>query len=116
MSKHFHKTVNGVEINITHSDNGEQMAVNIYADNVAVYYVEDLEDFSMFVDYHAGYEEQTYTVSEHFAGECGILFYETLSECLGEFIGRTVNRVLYRYEWEQLTKDVCKVIAVINPR
>ena len=116
MSKHYHHTVNGVEIHIIHSDNDEEMAVNIFANNVEVYYVEDLENFDLVIDYHAGYEEVAYTVSEHFAGECGILWYETLSECLGEFIGRTVNRVCYHYEWEKLTKDICKVIVVINPR
>ena len=116
MSKQFHKTVKGVQVYITYSDNGEEMSVNIFADNVAVYYDEDLENYDLVVDYHAGYEEVAYTVSEHFAGECGILLFETISECLGEFIGRTVNRVLYRYEWEQLTKDVCKVIDTINPR
>ena len=116
MSKQFHKTVNGGQIYITHADNGEKMAVDIFADNVAVWYFENLDEYDLVVDYHAGYEETAYTVSEHFAGECGILWYETISECLGEFIGRTVKRVLYRYEWEQLAKDICKVIDVINPR
>ena len=115
MSKQFNKTVNDFRINITYSDVGHTMRVDIYGHNMSVFYAEDLENYDCLIDYVAGCEESEYSIVRHYAGEAGIFWYETLSECLGEFMAWAINRTLWRVEWRQLADDVCEAISTINP-
>ena len=112
---------NGYKISINEESNkgyGSITYIDIEGDKLEVSYIEGLkrdgtEEAFVYVDYFAGYEEVSYTVSEVYRRDTIPFWRPWVCKCLGEFIGTTNRRFLYTYEWKDASAAIIDVIALI---
>ena len=112
---------NGYKISINEVSNKGYESItyiDIEGNNLEVSYIEGLtrdgtEEAFLYVDYFAGYEEVSYTVSEVYRRDTIPFWRPWVCKCLSEYIGTTNRMFLYSYEWKDASIEIVNLIYTI---
>lgn len=112
---------NGIKITMSEVSNKGYESItyiDIESKHFEVSYIESLkrdgsEEAFVSVDYFAGYDEVSYTVSEIYRRDTIPFWRVWVCKCLGEYIGTTNRRFLYSYEWKEASNEIINAINTI---